>query len=79
MSSDGRKPPIHMKQRSAGVFNMLNMMWNTSVLATAVLRCIIGHNETSNYLQTTKVHSLEGVLELQLLTRTLFYGALPAI
>ena len=41
MSSDGRKPPIHMKHRSAGVFHMPETRWKTSVLATMILRFII--------------------------------------
>lgn len=32
-SSDDRKPPIHMKQRSAGVFHIPDKMWKTSAFA----------------------------------------------
>lgn len=32
-SSDGRKPPIHIKHRSAGVFHIPDKTWNTSALA----------------------------------------------
>lgn len=32
-SSDERKPPIHMKHRSAGVFHIPDKMWKTSAFA----------------------------------------------
>lgn len=32
-SSDERKPPIHMKQRSAGVFHIPDKIWKTSAFA----------------------------------------------
>lgn len=38
---EGRKPPIHMKQRSAGVFQVPETRWKTSVLASMPLRLII--------------------------------------
>lgn len=41
MRSEGRKPPIHMKQRSAGDFQIPERRWKTSVLATMDLRLTI--------------------------------------
>lgn len=41
MTSDGRNPPIHMKQRSAGVFHIPETRWKTSDLAITVFRLMI--------------------------------------
>jgi hypothetical protein len=35
--SEGRKPPIHKKQRSAGVFQVPDIRWKTSALAASLL------------------------------------------
>lgn len=59
MSSDGRNPPIHMKHRSAGVFHMPETIWNTSVLATMLLR-FIASSKCAKQLSTKSRSSFSG-------------------
>lgn len=42
--SDERKPPIHRKHRSAGVFHIPDKMWNTSALAAMPFNLKISSN-----------------------------------
>ena len=59
MSSDGRNPPIHIKQRSAGVFHMPETRWNTSVLANMLLRFITS-SKCAKQLSTNRRSSFSG-------------------